>query len=180
MVIRIIIILVLAITIAGCTSMNENKTNGNPIAEMETNYGIMKIELYKDKAPITVENFVNLSEKGFYDNLTFHRIIAGFMIQGGDPRGDGTGGPGYTIRDEFHPELRHNVAGILSMANAGANTGGSQFFITLGAAPWLDNRHSVFGRVIEGQDVLTRIGAVNTDSADRPLEPVIIKRVTIK
>jgi peptidyl-prolyl cis-trans isomerase A (cyclophilin A) len=140
----------------------------------------MKIELYKDKAPITVENFINLSEKGFYDNLVFHRIIAGFMIQGGDPRGDGTGGPGYTIKDEFHPDLKHNTTGILSMANAGPNTGGSQFFITLGATPHLDNRHSVFGKVIEGEDVLRKIGLVNTDRGDRPLEPVIIKRVTIK
>jgi len=176
MAIRILSVLVLAIIIAGCSSMN----NKNPIAEMETNYGIMKIELYKDKAPITVENFVNLSEKGFYDNLTFHRIIAGFMIQGGDPRGDGTGGPGYKIVDEFHPDLKHNSTGILSMANAGPNTGGSQFFITLTATPHLDNRHSVFGKVIEGEDVLRRIGTVNTDSADRPIEPVVIKRVTIK
>jgi cyclophilin family peptidyl-prolyl cis-trans isomerase len=173
---KIIALLLFAIIASGCTTMS----NKNPIAEMETNYGTMVIELYMDKAPITVENFVNLSKKGFYDNLTFHRVIEGFMIQGGDPKGDGTGGPGYKIVDEFHPDLKHNATGILSMANAGPNTGGSQFFITLAPTPHLNNRHSVFGKVIEGVDVLKTIGAVNTDSRDRPLEPVIIKRVTIK
>jgi len=123
-------------------------------ARLRTEKGDIVIELFADKAPLTVENFVNLARAGFYDGTTFHRVIAGFMAQGGDPTGTGTGGPGYQFGDEFHPSLRHDGAGILSMANAGAGTNGSQFFITYGATPHLDNRHSVFGKVTEGMDVL--------------------------
>jgi cyclophilin family peptidyl-prolyl cis-trans isomerase len=173
----IIMIMLLALIAAGCSGMNDN----NPVAQIETSHGTMTIELYKDRAPITVDNFISLSKKGFYDNLTFHRVIEGFMIQGGDPRGDGTGGPGYTIKDEFHPELMHDTIGILSMANANRpDTGGSQFFITLRDTPHLDGRHSVFGKVTEGIDVLRAIGSVETDSRDRPLEPVVIRRIVIK
>jgi cyclophilin family peptidyl-prolyl cis-trans isomerase len=123
-------------------------------ARFKTEKGDIVVELYADRAPLTVENFVNLARAGFYDGTTFHRVIRGFMAQGGDPTGTGTGGPGYEFGDEFHPSLRHDGPGVLSMANAGAGTNGSQFFITHGATPHLDDRHSVFGRVIEGMDVV--------------------------
>lgn len=126
-------------------------------ARFKTEKGDIVVELYADRAPLTVENFVNLARAGFYDGTTFHRVIAGFMAQGGDPTGTGTGGPGYQFGDEFHPTLRHDAAGVLSMANAGAGTNGSQFFITHGPTPHLDNRHSVFGKVVEGMDVLLSI-----------------------
>jgi cyclophilin family peptidyl-prolyl cis-trans isomerase len=126
-------------------------------ARFKTERGDIVVELYADRAPRTVENFVNLARAGFYDGTTFHRVISGFMAQGGDPTGTGTGGPGYQFDDEFHPSLRHDSAGILSMANAGAGTNGSQFFITYGPTPHLDDRHSVFGKVTEGLDVLRSI-----------------------
>ena len=152
----------------------------NRIARFETSKGTFDIELFEDKAPKTTANFVQLVEKGFYDGLIFHRVIDGFMIQGGCPKGDGTGGPGYTIPDEFHPDLRHSGEGILSMANAGPNTGGSQFFITLAKTEWLDGHHAVFGKVIKGMDVVKAIGKVETDPfRDRPYEDVTIKKITI-
>ena len=126
-------------------------------ARFKTERGDIVVELYADRAPRTVENFLNLARAGFYDGTTFHRVISGFMAQGGDPTGTGTGGPGYQFDDEFHPSLRHDGPGILSMANAGAGTNGSQFFITYGPTPHLDNRHSVFGKVTEGLDVLRSI-----------------------
>ena len=126
-------------------------------ARFKTERGDIVVELYADRAPRTVENFVNLARAGFYDGTTFHRVIGGFMAQGGDPTGTGTGGPGYQFDDEFHPSLRHDGAGILSMANAGPGTNGSQFFITYGPTPHLDDRHSVFGKVTEGLDVLRSI-----------------------
>jgi len=162
------------------SSDNIEASNKNPIAVIETNLGTMKFELYQDKAPITVGNFINLTKKGFYNGLIFHRVIDGFMIQGGDPTGTGRGGPGYTIPDEFHPDLKHNSIGILSMANAGPNTGGSQFFITLAPTPWLDGKHSVFGKLIEGEDVLKKIGSVETDQNDRPLEDIKMIKVYIQ
>jgi len=152
----------------------------NRIAVIQTNLGKMEIELFEQRAPITTKNFIDLIEKNFYDGIIFHRVIAEFMIQGGDPKGIGIGGPGYTIEDEFHPELKHDKAGILSMANSGPNTGGSQFFITLIPTPWLDGAHAVFGQVIEGMDVLEKIGKVQTDSNDAPLEQVVMEKVTIK
>ena len=127
------------------------------IATIETTRGTIKLELFADKVPNTVANFEKLANSKFYDGLTFHRVIENFMIQGGCPRGDGTGGPGYTFADEFHPDLRHDGPGVLSMANAGPNTNGSQFFITHVACPWLDGRHSVFGKVLEGQDVVDSV-----------------------
>ncbi len=127
------------------------------VATIRTNRGTIRLQLFDDKAPRTCANFEKLAGDGFYNGLTFHRVIADFMIQGGCPRGDGRGGPGYTFEDEFHPELKHDGPGVLSMANAGPNTNGSQFFITHVATPWLDGRHSVFGRVIEGQDVVDSI-----------------------
>ncbi len=152
----------------------------NRIARFETNKGTFRIELAEDKAPITTKNFIDLANKGFYDGVIFHRVIDGFMIQGGDPTGTGRGGPGYKIPDEFHAELKHDSAGILSMANAGPNTGGSQFFITLGPTPHLNNRHAVFGKVIEGLDVVKAIGKTATGPGDRPLEDVVMKKVTIE
>jgi cyclophilin family peptidyl-prolyl cis-trans isomerase len=151
----------------------------NPKATIETTKGTIVIELYQDKAPKTVENFVTLVRKGFYNGLKFHRVIPGFMIQTGDPRGDGTGGPGYTFEDEFAPGLGHDGPGVVSMANSGPNTNGSQFFITLAATPWLDGRHAIFGRVVEGQVVVEQIVAVERDGRDRPLQDILMKQVTI-
>ena len=127
------------------------------VATIKTDRGDIRLELFREQVPNTVKNFVELTEKGYYNGLTFHRVIPDFMIQGGCPEGTGTGGPGYQFEDEFHPELRHSGPGILSMANAGPNTNGSQFFITHVATPHLDNMHSVFGKVIEGQDVVDSI-----------------------
>jgi len=127
------------------------------VATFETDKGTIRVELFDDKAPKTVENFETLCGKEYYDGLKFHRVIDDFMIQGGCPLGIGTGGPGYQFEDEFHPDLRHDEPGVLSMANAGPNTNGSQFFITHTATPHLDDRHSVFGKVIEGQDVVDSI-----------------------
>jgi peptidyl-prolyl cis-trans isomerase A (cyclophilin A) len=152
----------------------------NRIAKVQTNQGAISIELFEDKAPITTKNFVDLAEKGFYDGIIFHRVIEGFMIQGGCPSGTGTGGPGYNIKDEFHPELKHTGEGILSMANAGPNTGGSQFFITLAPTGWLDGKHAIFGKVVEGLDVVRAIGSTATGPGDRPLEEVKMESVTIE
>src|SRR6188474_720567 len=127
------------------------------VATIETPRGVIKIQLFDDKTPKTVENFVTLTNKGFYNGLKFHRVIADFMIQGGCPEGSGRGGPGYKFADEFHPTLKHNSAGILSMANSGPNTNGSQFFITHGPTPHLDGKHTVFGKVIVGQDVVNAV-----------------------
>jgi cyclophilin family peptidyl-prolyl cis-trans isomerase len=151
----------------------------NPVATLETSMGTIKLELFTDQTPITADNFIKLAEKGFYNGVTFHRVISGFMIQGGCPRGDGSGGPGYTIKDEFTPTLKHSAPGILSMANAGPNTGGSQFFITLAPTPWLDGKHTVFGKVTEGMDLVESIGKVKTDRNDRPLNEVKITSVQI-
>lgn len=126
-------------------------------ATIATNRGTIRLELYSDKVPNTVANFEKLTGDGFYDGLKFHRVIADFMIQTGCPQGTGTGGPGYQFEDEFHDDLRHDGPGVLSMANAGPNTNGSQFFITHVATPWLDGKHSVFGRVLEGQDVVDAV-----------------------
>ncbi len=153
-----------------------------------TNYGNFEAELYAKECPETVWNFVNLAEgrqdteKGgnFYDGLSFHRVISGFVIQGGCPVGNGTGGPGYTFKDETHPGLKHSGPGFLSMANAGPGTNGSQFFVTLAATPHLNGRHTVFGKVVKGLDVIKKIGAVKTDRSDKPEKPVLMKKVTIQ
>ena len=151
----------------------------NRHAHFVTSKGDFRLELFEDKAPITTGNFIQLVESGFYNGLIFHRVIDGFMIQGGCPQGSGMGGPGYQIDDEFHPELKHNGPGILSMANAGPNTGGSQFFITLVPTPHLDNRHAVFGQVVEGMEVVSTIGQVQTGAQDRPVDEVVMQSVTI-
>jgi cyclophilin family peptidyl-prolyl cis-trans isomerase len=147
-------------------------------ATLHTNHGAIAVELFDDDAPKTVENFRKLAGEGFYDGVIFHRVIPDFMIQGGDPTGTGTGGPGYTFEDEFND---HKVErGALAMANAGPNTNGSQFFIvTTDAAPWLDGKHTVFGRVTEGMDVVDTISAVDTDASDKPRAEVTIERVEL-
>jgi len=149
-------------------------------ARFETSQGNFTIQLFTERAPITTKNLIELARKGFYDGLIFHRVIDGFMIQGGDPNGIGTGGPGYAIKDEFHPDLKHDAPGILSMANAGPNTGGSQFFITLDKTPHLDGKHAVFGKVVEGMDIVRAIGKVKTGANDRPVVPVVINKVVIE
>ncbi len=151
-----------------------------PRVTIQTTMGTIVVELYKDEAPKTVDNFVKLVKKGFYNGIIFHRVIPGFMIQTGDPTGTGRGGPGYTFEDEISPKLHHDGVGVVSMANAGPNTNGSQFFITLAATPWLDGKHTIFGRVVEGQLIVERIAAVNRDASDRPLENIVMKQVTIQ
>ncbi|TVR55095.1 MAG: peptidylprolyl isomerase [Gemmatimonadales bacterium] len=151
----------------------------NRSVRFDTTEGSFRAEIFEDQAPITTKNFIDLVEKGFYDGISFHRIIEGFMIQGGCPEGSGRGGPGYQIDDEFHPELRHSDEGILSMANAGPNTGGSQFFITLAATPWLDDRHAVFGKVVDGMEVIRKLGQVETGRNDRPVEDVVMEKVEL-
>ena len=147
-------------------------------ATMHTNHGPIEFELFDDDAPKTVENFTKLAGEGFYDGLSFHRVIPDFMIQGGCPEGDGTGGPGYTFEDE--PNEHRVTKGALAMANAGPNTNGSQFFIvTADACPWLDGKHTVFGRVTAGQDVVDRISHVERDAGDRPRTAVTIERVEL-
>lgn len=150
------------------------------MVKLHTNHGVITLELDEKRAPQTVANFLRYVEDGHYGNTLFHRVIDGFMIQGGDPLGQGIGGPGYNFPDEFHPKLRHNKAGIVSMANRGPNTNGGQFFITLGPTPHLDDRHSVFGEVVEGMDVIRKIGSTPTGPADKPLKDIVIKSVTIQ
>src|SRR6266536_2876463 len=179
-----------SITFAG-----EAQDKKGPVyATLKTSMGDIVIQLFEDKAPKTVANFVDLAsgtkewtdpktgtkvKRPLYNGTIFHRVIPGFMIQGGDPLGNGRGGAGYNFEEEFHPDLRHNKAGILSMANAGPNTNGSQFFITHQATPNLDGRHSVFGEVVKGQEVVVAIGNVSRDPRDRPIKDVVIKEIVI-
>ena len=164
-------------------------------AQFVTSEGNFTVRLYDQEAPNTVENFVALAEgtkewtdprtsqkvnSPYYDGTIFHRVIDGFMIQGGDPLGQGIGGPGYNFADEFHPTLRHNKPGILSMANRGPNTNGGQFFVTLGPTPHLDDRHSVFGEVVDGMDVVQRIGSTRTGERDRPVNDIVINAIKIE
>jgi peptidyl-prolyl cis-trans isomerase A (cyclophilin A) len=166
-------------------------------ATLHTNLGDVQLELFENHAPKTVRNFVELATgakewkhpqtgetttTNLYDGTSFHRVISGFMIQGGDPLGTGTGGPGYSFADEFHPELAFDRPYLLAMANAGPNTNGSQFFITVGATPWLNRKHSIFGEVTDGasRQVVDRIAAVETGGQDRPRDPVVIESVTIE
>lgn len=164
-------------------------------AQFITSEGNFTARLFEQEAPRTVENFVGLAEgtktwtdprtnqkvkQPYYDGVIFHRVIDGFMIQSGDPLGQGIGGPGYTFADEFHPKRRHDKAGILSMANRGPNTNGGQFFITLAPTPHLDDRHSVFGEVVEGMDVVRRIGSTPTGQRDRPVKEIVIQTINIE
>ncbi|MGB5894163.1 MAG: peptidylprolyl isomerase [Ignavibacteriaceae bacterium] len=153
------------------------------VAIIKTNMGTIEIELFADQTPKTVENFVGLSEKGYYNGVIFHRVIKNFMIQGGDPTGTGRGGASFwggKFEDEFVSDLKHDVPGILSMANAGPNTNGSQFFITLIATPWLDGKHTIFGKVINGMDVVNAIGEVKTAAGDKPINEIVMEEVTIE
>jgi peptidyl-prolyl cis-trans isomerase A (cyclophilin A) len=166
------------------------------LAHFTTSEGNFTARLFDGETPKTVENFAGLAEgtlewtdprsgrkakQPYYDGTIFHRVIDGFMIQGGDPLGQGTGGPGFTFNDEFHPKLRHDKAGVLSMANRGPNTNGGQFFITLAATPWLDDKHSVFGEILDGMDVVKKIGATATSKpGDRPIKPITITKLTIE
>lgn len=154
-------------------------------ALFDTTEGSFRVRFYADEAPKTVQNFVSLAEgsktgKPFYDGLIFHRVIPDFMIQGGCPEGTGRGGPGYRFDDEFHPSLRHTKPGLLSMANAGPGTNGSQFFVTVAATPWLDNRHSIFGEVIEGYEVVKNISLAPRGASDRPKQEIRIRSVKIQ
>ncbi|MBL8007789.1 MAG: peptidylprolyl isomerase [Ignavibacteria bacterium] len=155
------------------------KTADGNYVIMETTMGKIKIKLFTDKAPVTTANFKKLVNQGFYNGIIFHRVIDGFMIQGGDPTGTGTGGSKETIQDEFGPGLKHSKAGMLSMANRGPNTGTSQFFITLAATPWLDGKHAIFGEVVEGMDVVNKIGKVKTGPNDKPVTEVKIVKATV-
>lgn len=184
--------LVAALSVTSSLEAQEKK--GLVYATLKTSMGDIVIQLFEDKAPKTVANFIGLAtgtkewtdpktgektKRPLYNGTIFHRVIPGFMIQGGDPLGNSTGGPGYRFEDEFSPELRHNKAGILSMANGGPNTNGSQFFITLRPTPHLDNLHSVFGEVVKGQEVVVAIGNAPRDSRDRPLKDVVLKEVVV-
>ena len=171
---KIFIIFAMLLAGFGGTALSADVT-----AKFETTEGNFEIKLFHEKAPMTVSNFVQLLKKGFYNGTIFHRVIPNFMIQGGDPQGTGMGGPGYEFSDEFHPDLKHDKKGILSMANSGPNTNGSQFFITVAPTPHLDNKHSVFGEVIKGYDIVEKISKVKRDSRDKPEKEVKIKKVTI-
>lgn len=193
--------LILIFLIIGCkdsNSLNDKSTNQSiqereimdttktadsvTIAIIKTNLGTFEVELFDQQTPKTAENFAGLAKKGYYNGIIFHRVIDGFVIQGGDPTGSGRGGQsiwGRPFQDEFDKSLRHDGPGILSMANSGPNTNGSQFFVTLAATPWLDGRHSVFGKVVNGLDVVLAIGKVETDESDRPLKNVVMEEVTI-
>jgi cyclophilin family peptidyl-prolyl cis-trans isomerase len=151
----------------------------NPTVTFETTLGTFTAEMFEDVAPKTAGNFLKLAREGYYDGIIFHRVIEGFMIQGGDPTGTGTGGPGYTIPDEFAPGLAHTHSGMFSMANSGPGTGGSQFFITLAAASWLDGKHAIFGKVTSGMDVIEAIGTTQTGGGDRPVEDVVMDKLTV-
>jgi peptidyl-prolyl cis-trans isomerase A (cyclophilin A) len=184
-------VIVLAFTL-GVAQAQEKK--GPLYATMKTSMGDIVVHLFDDKAPKTVANFVDLAtgkkewtdpktgqkvKRPFYNGIIFHRVIPGFMIQGGDPLGNGMGGPGYDFEDEFNPDLRHSKPGILSMANRGPNTNGSQFFITVRAVPQLDNKHAVFGEVVKGQDVVVAISQTPRDPNDKPLKDVVIKEIVV-
>ena len=176
-------VLALGVLLAIYFSNSSPKTPPSaPLITLETNFGVIKFETYPEDAPKTVENFVKLAGKGFYNGLTFHRVVPGFVIQGGDPNGNGTGGPGYQFEDELNPDTASYKdgyqKGVVAMANSGPNTNGSQFFIMLEDYP-LPNLYTIFGKVMEGQEVVDMIGRVSTDENDRPLEAVIINRVTV-
>ena len=179
--------------VASAQAQKEKTLKPGIYAHFETTEGNFTVKFFEKEAPKTVDNFVGLAEgtidtitgkpgksKPFYNGLTFHRIIDGFMIQGGDPQGTGFGGPGYRFADEFSPKLRFTKAGLLAMANAGPNTNGSQFFITLGATAHLNDKHTIFGEVVDGMDIVKKIGKVKVGANDRPVTPVIVKTVRIE
>jgi cyclophilin family peptidyl-prolyl cis-trans isomerase len=184
----VVLLIALPLHAAKATKSTKSKAKPQPLTveqmqkmtvDLETTAGTITLEFFPDKAPNHVRNFIELARSGFYDGTNFHRIIPGFMIQGGDPLGNGTGGPGYRFEDEFNPDLKHSKPGILSMANAGPNTNGSQFFIIQKPTPWLDGKHSVFGEVVKGQNVVDAIVNVPRDFRDRPLKEVVLQEVII-
>lgn len=187
----IILMIVVSLLLFGCSTTDDEvyekmRNKDNPIVVMETNLGTIEIEMYEDIMPVTAGNFLELTRKGFYDGVIFHRVILDFMIQGGDPEGSGMGGPGYTIKDEFSDELS-NVVGTISMANAGPNTGGSQFFINTADNVFLDHnkppmnsKHPVFGQVLSGMDVVDAISSVKTNAMDKPRDEIVMTRVYVK
>ncbi len=193
--IRKIVLVAALLLIASVGTAADSPEKKAPVyATLKTSMGDIVVHLFEDKAPKTVANFIGLAtgtkewtdpktgekvKRPLYNGTIFHRVIPGFMIQGGDPLGNGTGGPGYKFEDEFSPELRHNKAGIMSMANAGPNTNGSQFFITYQATPFLDDKHSVFGEVVKGQEVVVAIANVPRDLRDRPIKDVVLKEVIV-
>ena len=191
---RSVVLFALALGILAGFNVGAQEKKGPLYATLKTSMGDIVIQLFDDKAPKTVANFVDLAtgtkewtdpktrekvKRPLYNGTIFHRVIPGFMIQGGDPLGNGTGGPGYRFEDEFHPDLKHSKSGILSMANAGPNTNGSQFFITQKPTPWLDGKHSVFGEVVKGQNVVDAIINAPRDLRDRPMKDVVIQEVVI-
>lgn len=177
----ICLLLLCMMGLAACGQGKEQPVKAEPAtAVFQTSMGDFEVKLATDYAPKTSENFIKLAKQGYYDGLTFHRVIDNFMIQGGCPKGDGTGGPGYKIKDEFSSKLLHDGPGVISMANAGPNTGGSQFFITLRECSWLNGKHAVFGKVTKGMEVVYKIGKVKTGAHDKPVQPVIIKKITIE
>jgi peptidyl-prolyl cis-trans isomerase A (cyclophilin A) len=186
---------IVALTWAAAPLAAQSKLKPGVYANFTTSEGNFTIRLFDKEAPKTVENFVGLAEgtkewtdprtnqktkQPYYDGLIFHRVIDGFMIQGGDPLGQGTGGPGFKFADEFNPKLRHTKAGILSMANSGPNTNGGQFFITLGPTPHLDDKHSIFGEVVTGMDIVRKIGSTKTGAGNKPAKDIVIKSVKIE
>lgn len=173
-------LLVLALGVSACGKAGDRTSAQPATAIFETSMGNFEVKLATEQAPETSANFIKLVQAGFYDHLIFHRVIDNFMIQGGCPKGNGTGGPGYKIKDEFSSKLLHDGPGVISMANSGPNTGGSQFFITLRDCGWLDGKHAVFGRVTKGMEVVYRIGKVRTDGNDKPVQTVEIKKITIE
>lgn len=192
---RALLSLMTAFAVTGGIATASFAADSGTFAKFSTAEGDFTVKLFDKQAPKTVANFVGLAEgtkewkdprsgkmvkKPFYNGLKFHRIIDGFMIQGGDPLGNGTGGPGYEFEDEFDPKLRHSKAGILSMANAGRNTNGSQFFITLAPTPHLNDKHSVFGEVVSGMDVIKKLGSTPVGANDKPIKDEVIKSVTIE
>lgn len=191
---KLLFITALLVVVPAAMAAETMDKKGPVYAVLKTSMGEIVIQLFEDKAPKTVANFVGLAsgtkewtdpktgekvKRPLYNGTLFHRVIPGFMIQGGDPLGNGTGGPGYRFEDEFHPDLRHSKAGVLSMANAGPNTNGSQFFITFQPTPHLDGRHSVFGEVVKGQEVVVAIASVPRDLRDRPTKDVVLKEIVI-
>ncbi len=183
-------LLVAIVLMSGCIEQPkvvEGENMDNRFAVFETSMGNFKAELFEDKVTQTAGNFIHLAQQGYFDGTRFHRVIDGFMIQGGDPLSKdvskkdswGTGGPGYTIPDEFDETLKHDSKGLLSMANAGPNTGGSQFFITVAETPWLDGKHAIFGKVVEGYDVVEKISKTQVGQNDRPVKDVVVNKVKI-
>jgi len=182
---KILVLILSLLLFSACTGNVEKKQDKeesmtNTIVQIETSLGVMEFKLYDDQVPKTVDNFKKLINKGFYDGIIFHRIIKNFMAQTGDPEGTGTGGPGYTIDDEFVSSLKHDKKGLLSMANTGSpNSGGSQFFITFLPTPWLDGKHTIFGELVKGEEVLAKLTTVKTGAGDRPIKELVMKKVTI-